>query len=172
VAILIVMLAGALARILMRIVAIGIAVFLREARRYGGAARMITAISERTTHSIITAAQDPPIAPLFRLDCAIDLDRKPDCADCQRRLGWQRLVPFELAIGKRGADGFLDFTLRGNADLFEKLAYAHNEHFFVHDRFSKTRRKHGGQFGYSVTHRHAPDFFPGLIFRNYAVATP
>jgi hypothetical protein len=168
VAILIVMLAGALARILMRIVAIGIAVFLREARRYGGGEDDHR--DQRTDNS--QPAQDPPIAPLFRLDCAIDLDRKPDCADCQRRLGWQRLVPFELAIGKRGADGFLDFTLRGNADLFEKLAYAHNEHFFVHDRFSKTRRKHGGQFGYSVTHRHAPDFFPGLIFRNYAVATP
>ena len=34
----------------------------------------------------------------------------------------QRLVPFELAVGKRGADGLLDFALRGNADLLEKFA--------------------------------------------------
>src|SRR3974390_1018221 len=108
------------------------------ARLAGAAmARMITAISERKIPSMITPGQDPTIARLFQLDRAVDLDRKPDCADRERHLCWQRLVPLELAIGKRGADCFLDFALRGDADLFEKFAYAHIECFFIHDRLSK-----------------------------------
>src|SRR6516165_7015176 len=110
------------------------------ARPAGGAMarRTITAISERKIRSIITPAQAPTTARLFQLDCAVDLDRKPDRADRQHYLCRQRLVPFELAVGKRGADGLLDFALRGNADLLEKFAYAHIECFFIHDRFSKT----------------------------------
>src|SRR5271166_6605139 len=102
-------------------------------------ARTITAISERINLGMITPGnRTRQSRALFQLDRAVDLDRKPDSPDCKRHLCRQRLVPFELAIGKRGADRLLDFALRGNADLFEKLAYAHIEYFFIHDRFSKT----------------------------------
>src|SRR6516225_4710305 len=97
----------------------------RSCARPAGAAmarRTITAISERKIRSIITPAQDPTTARLFQLDCTVDLDRKPDRADRQHHLCRQRLVPFELAVGKRGADRLLDFALRGNADLLEKFA--------------------------------------------------
>src|SRR5262249_55733979 len=104
-------------------------------------ARTITVISERKIRNITTPAQDPTIARLLQLDRAVDLDCKPDCADCQRHLRRHCLVPFELAIGKRSTDCLLDFALRGNADFFEKFAYAHIECFFVHDRFSKTPQR-------------------------------
>src|SRR5215472_13996703 len=107
-------------------------------------ARAITVISGRKNPSMTTPEQDSTIARLFQLDRTVDLNRKTNCADCKHYLCRQRLVPFELAIGKRSAHRLPDFALRGNADLFEKFAYAHIERFFIHDRFSKRRKDGGG----------------------------
>jgi hypothetical protein len=89
-------------------------------------------------HLSVRGRRAPLSIALFQLDGAVDLDRQPECSDYKRHLRRQRLVPFELAIGKCGADCLLDFALRGDADLLEKFAYAHIEYFFIHDRFSKT----------------------------------
>ena len=57
-----------------------------------------------------------------------------DGADGEHHLGLEFFSALEPAVGDRGADGFLNFLLRGDAHHFEEFAQRHVEGFFVHRR--------------------------------------
>src|SRR5664280_1495131 len=69
---------------------------------------------------------------LLQLDGAVDLMAQPDLADGEHHLRRQRLVALDAAFCNRGADGLLDFLLRGDADHFQEFSQRHVEGFFVH----------------------------------------
>src|SRR3954453_8500403 len=70
---------------------------------------------------------------LTQLDLVRDLVREADAADGQNHLRRQLLIALELAGLNRFADSFLDFALRGDADLLQESAQAGIEDVFVHD---------------------------------------
>jgi hypothetical protein len=73
----------------------------------------------------------------FELDVAFDFERKTDAFDRQRHFCRQCFVAFQPAAGNSLAHRLFDFTLRGDADLFEKFTQTDVEHFLVHDRLLK-----------------------------------
>jgi hypothetical protein len=65
-------------------------------------------------------------------DLAVDREIESDTINGQGHSGWQLFVAGQFAVGDGGTHGLFDFTLRSDANHFQKFSDAGVESLFVH----------------------------------------